>query len=427
MSRLIIAIALAFAFASPAVAQWEGYQPQRGNHSGQIYSTSTPVIYRQPGSYLLQESDELSVIQDDQNGQGTPGQTDFFDQDQNQEIDHEQELREHQEFTGFDMTDAEISDHGIADRQGGQPGAGPGGAKGDGPGGDMGDMATQSNNPVGGLWMLWNQNDMTLYEGPAGGKRIFNTTVFQPVLPIQLNETWRVINRPVFTLQNFETPVPNFNYNPGGSFPAVPPSDPFRNMGGLGDTMFIQWFSKSPEDSKIVFGAGLDWMFPTATDKDLGTGKWAAGPSIVALYLGDKVITGAVMQQYWSFAGDASRDRVSYMDTQVIYRYRLNPMFSIGGSPNIKWDQVTGKWTVPIGLGFDSMTMWQGKPARFGAELQYYVSHTGGSSPTSRAFDPEWTFRLYFSPIIQAPEWAKKGILGKKKCRRGCHCRKCCR
>ena len=418
MFRLIIAIALAFVTASPLAAQWEGYQRSGGNTSGQIYSTSTPVIHRQPGSYMLQDSDELSVIQNDQNGQSTPGQTDFFDQDQNQQIDHEQELREHREFTGFDMTDAEISDHGIADRQGGSGGQ-------DGPGGDMGDMATQSQNPVGGLWMLWMQNDMQLYEGPADGKRIFNSTIFQPVLPVQLNDKWRVINRPVFTFMNFETPTPDFNYRPGGSFDPVAAAGSFRNMSGLGDTAFIQWFSNSAEDSKMVTGLGVNWMFPTATDADLGAGAWSAGPSAVGMYLGDKVIAGLIMQQYFSYSERDGRDRVSYMDLQYIGRYRLNPMFSVGFSPNIKWDQVTGKWTVPVGLGFDSMTMWQGKPARFGAELQYYVSHTGGSSPTSRAFDPEWNFRLYFSPIVPAADWAKEGILGKKKCRRGCKCRKC--
>jgi len=276
------------------------------------------------------------------------------------------------------------------------------------------------------LWMMWMQNDMQLYEGPLDGKRIFNASIFQPVLPVQLNDKWRVINRPVFTFMNFETPTADFEFRPGGSFDPVGVASSFRNMSGLGDTAYINWFSNSPEDSKMVTGIGTNWMFPTATDSDLGSGKWSAGPSAVAVYLGDKVIAGLVAQQYWSYAGKSDRSRVSYMDLQYIFRYRLNPMFGVGFSPNIKWDQVTGKWTVPVGLGFDSMTMWQGKPARFGAELQYYVSHTGGSSPGSRAFDPEWNFRLYFSPIIQAPEWAKRG-LSKNKCRRGCRCRKCCR
>jgi hypothetical protein len=403
MLRTIVILVLSVATNSTVNAQWQAYGRQAS-----ASNRSIPVI--QPGSYVYQDQNNGQIVQEApsiQNGvqmQSAPGQSDFFDDNQaNGGIDHQQELREHQEFTGFDMTDSQISNIGIADRQGGNGGGG-------GPGGDMGDLATQSNNPVGGLWMLWNQNDMTLYEGPLDGKRIFNTYVFQPVLPIQLNDKWRVINRPVFMINAWETPD-QFNFTPGGSFaPPAAPNDPFSTKMGLGDTAFIQWFSKSPEDSKIVFGAGMNWMFPTATNNDLGTGKWSAGPSLVGIYLGDKIITGGVMQQYWSYAGPTTREDVSFMDFQWIYRYRLNPMFSIGGSPNIKWDQITGKWTVPIGFGFDSMTMWQGKPARFGAELQYFASHSN-----NRPFDPEWNIRLYFSPIIQAPDWAKRGILGSKR------------
>ena len=62
-----------------------------------------------------------------------------------------------------------------------QPEGGMGGGPG-GPGGGA-DLATQANNPVGNLWMLWFQNDMKLLEGPGDGKRIFNTTVFQPIMP----------------------------------------------------------------------------------------------------------------------------------------------------------------------------------------------------------------------------------------------------
>ena len=71
----------------------------------------------------------------------------------------------------------------------------------------------------------------------------FNATMFQPVLPVQLNDKWRVINRPVFTLMNFETPTSGFDYTPGGSFDPAGVASSFRNMSGLGDTAFIQWFS----------------------------------------------------------------------------------------------------------------------------------------------------------------------------------------
>ena len=97
-------------------------------------------------------------------------------------------------------------------------------------------------------------------------------------------------------------------------------------------------------------------MFPAATFPDLGTGRTSLGPSAVAMYLGDKVITGGIMQQYFSIDSRQDRQRVSYMDLQYVFRYRLNPMFSIGFAPNMKWDQVTGKVTMPVGFGFDTMT-----------------------------------------------------------------------
>jgi hypothetical protein len=215
----------------------------------------------------------------------------------------------------------------------------------------------------------------------------------------------------------FEVPDP-FNFRPGGSQdPVFPPTDPFSTKGGLGDIAFIQWLSCSPSSSRMVTGAGWNWMFPAATDRNLGTGRTSLGPSVVAMYLGDRVITGGIMQQYFSI-DDSSRTRVSLMDLQYVFRYRLNPMFSIGLAPNMQWDQVTGVVTMPVGFGFDTMTMTRSKmPIRWGAELQYYASHESGN----RRFDPEWNFRLYVSPIIQAPEWAKRGLCGSRCCRHRHH------
>ena len=315
----------------------------------------------------------------------------------------EEELEVYREATGWNLDDYDLTEYNHA-REGGTGG----------PGGDMGDMATQSQNPVGGLWMMWLQNDMHLYEGPLDGKRIFNTTVFQPVMPVQINDRWKVINRPVFLFHSFEIPS-NFAFNPGGSFPpAAPPTDPFSTQAGLGDIAFIQWFSNSPSSSKMVTGFGWNWMFPAATDDSLGTGRTSLGPSAVAMYLGDKIIAGGILQQYFSIDDRDNRTRVSYMDVQYVLRYRLNPMFGIGFAPNMKWDQVTGKVTMPIGFGFDTMTMAGcGMPMRWGAELQYFASHEG-----RQGLDPEWNFRLYVSPIIKAPNWATRGLFGGGRC---CH------
>ena len=124
------------------------------------------------------------------------------------------------------------------------------------------------------------------------------------------------------------------------------------------------------------------------------------------MYLGDKIIAGGIMQQYWSIDNRSDRARVSLLDLQYVFRYRLNPMFSVGFTPNVQWDQVTNQVTVPVGFGFDTMTFAGcGMPIRWGAELQYFASHE-----RQRSFDPEWNFRLYVSPIIKAPEWATRGL-----------------
>jgi hypothetical protein len=328
--------------------------------------------------------------------------------------DHRQELQELREATGFHMDDAQLNREYHYDPPG----------KGDtpGPGGDVGDLGSQAQNPVGAMWMLWFQNDMKLLEGPLGGKRIFNTTVFQPVMPMQLTDKWRVINRPVITFNAFEVPTP-FTFLPGGNQgPQVPPGDPFNTKWGLGDTIFAQYFSANGSDDKLLWGIGETWMFPTATEGELGTGKTSVGPAALAVYMGEKWIFGGIMQQWWSIGGADSKPRVSLMDIQMPLRYRINPMTSLGMAPNIQWDQVTGKWTVPLGFGFDSTTMATGgKPLRYGAEIYYYASHREND------FDPEWQFRMFFVPIIPSPDFAKNALFGGNKCRNGhsCRCHRC--
>lgn len=207
---------------------------------------------------------------------------------------------------------------------------------------------------------------------------------------------------------------------PPNSFPPASPNGPFTTKWGLGDTIFAQYFSASKNDDKFMWGIGETWMFPTATQSELGLGKTAVGPAALGIWLGEKWIFGAIAQQWWSIGGSSNRARVSLMDIQVPFRYRINPMTSLGAAPNLQWDQVSGKWTVPLGFGFDSTTMTRNKkPLRYGAELYYYASHRENS------FDPEWQFRILFVPIIQSPDWAQRGLFG--GCKKNCRCRKCCR
>ena len=256
---------------------------------------------------------------------------------------------------------------------------------------DLGEVSKQLSNPVGSLWQLVFQNDYTLYEDSEGYRREWNTLAFQPVMPLTLTENWKLINRPVIPLASYET----FQ-------------DPVRGWDrdtGLGDIVLLQLFSPAESKGNWVWGFGPTWMFPTGM-ADLGTEKWSVGPAAVALYLGDKIIAGAILQNWFSFAGESDRASVNLMNLQYIAKYRVTPTMNVGMAPNILYDWDDEEWTIPVGLGIDKTFKIGKMPLKIGFEMQYYVVQPDD-------FGPVWNFRLIFTPVIPAPAWAKKPLFGK--------------
>jgi len=65
-------------------------------------------------------------------------------------------------------------------------------------------------------------------------------------------------------------------------------------------------------------GCWATFQFPTATDVELGSGKWSTGPGFV-VFLSDRalhVTTGFLVLNLWSFAGDEDRANVNAMTLQ---------------------------------------------------------------------------------------------------------------
>ena len=256
---------------------------------------------------------------------------------------------------------------------------------------DLDEISKQINNPVGKLWMLFNQHDYTRFEDPSGESREFHSFKFQPVMPMQLTDEWRVIVRPVIPIVYNEVP----QGRPGN----------WDREFGLGDVVLLTAFTTAEADSKWLWGVGPTWMFPTATDDALGTEKWSVGPAATVFYLGDKWILGGVWQNWFSFAGEGDRESVNLMDFQYVIQYRVTPTLQIGMTPNIQYDWADHEWTVPVGFGGSKTFMFGKLPIRIGAEAQYYVHQPDD-------FGPEWNFRFFFIPVIPAPEWAGKPLFG---------------
>jgi hypothetical protein len=112
---------------------------------------------------------------------------------------------------------------------------------------------------------------------------------------------------------------------------------------GLGDLTPEFFFSpRKPvmlaPDLSMVWGVGPAFQFPTATDDELGTGKWSAGPAFV-VFLSDRplhITTGFLILNLWSFAGDEDRANVNEMTLQPFLNYNLPKGWYLTTSPLIR-------------------------------------------------------------------------------------------
>lgn len=283
---------------------------------------------------------------------------------------------------------------------------------------EMAKIAEAMNNPLSYLWMIFTQNDYTRYDGDLldalGQDEMYNNTfLFQPVLSIQLNEEWKSILRPVFQINSFET-LGSVDITTGTTGPAITGVDVDREF-GLGDTVLLNVFSDH-YTPPFVYGFGYTAMFPTATEDQLGTGKYSVGPAALALSITDKWILGCIAQHWWSYGGDdwmtvdtssgsvhVDRSDVNLTDFQYILRYRVSPTTNIGCAPNIQYNWETDELSLPIGIGGDMMIKLGKLPVKIGAEFHYYLQQDD-------AFGPEWKIRTFFVPVVPSPEWSRKPL-----------------
>jgi hypothetical protein len=277
-------------------------------------------------------------------------------------------------------------------------------------------MSKLMDNPLGNVAMLFTQVDVSVMENPTNGikeNRLNYMGIAQ--FPKKLSSNWNLINRIVWNVPSMPLDQDKIDRANGrgqygsGEGPIVlppvgegpAPVDLFSGRTtGFGDMYYNGLFApsdayKTDSGASLLWGAGVCLGFPTATEDLLGTGKFLAGPSALGVYMGPKWKYGALVQQYFSYAGDGGRDAVNLMNLQYFLFYSVDDVTSIGISPNIvaDWKQDSGnKWTVPIGLGVSRTFQIGPVPVRFGVELHYSVIR-----PDDQAGNL-WNFRFYVIP-----------------------------
>ncbi|MEN8148840.1 MAG: neuromedin U [Planctomycetota bacterium] len=241
---------------------------------------------------------------------------------------------------------------------------------------DLSAMAKESQNPLSSMYSLPLQNNTAFGIGPHD--RTANVLNIQPVLPFEIGDNL-LINRIILPVMY----APYAAQEDGGVW-------------GIGDTSYTAWIS--PPSDGIIWGVGPVFEFPTATDDHLGTGKWSAGPSAVALRMSGPWVYGGLANNLWSYGGDSSRERVNRMLAQPFVNYNLSDGWSLTSAPIITadWTRDHGdRWVVPLGGGVGKVTHIGRQVVSLGAQAYYNIV-----KPDQGA---DWSLRLVVTFMFPKP------------------------
>ena len=240
------------------------------------------------------------------------------------------------------------------------------------------DSAKAARNPVANVIKLPFAESLNFDLGSF--TRTSNSLQILPVIPLQITKNWLLVN---YIVSNGLVYQPDVNRQVGGN----------TGLGDTNPTLFVT----PARAQKVIWGVGPSLLVPTATNVALGQGKWALGPSVVALVQPDWGSGGVLIQNEWSIAGDRRRPQVNQMLLEYLLSYNLPKDWYLTTQPTISadWTQNSrNRWFVPFGGGV-SRTFSFGKQA-IDANMAIYRSIVG---PENHVY-PKWQINLQLTLLF---------------------------
>jgi hypothetical protein len=239
------------------------------------------------------------------------------------------------------------------------------------------DLAKQLSNPVADLVSVPLQFNFADGVGPDEANRtILNV---QPVVPFELNDDWNLIARWIM---------------PFVSQPSLAPG--LGPSSGMGDILFSTFFS--PRNSGgMTWGVGPVLSLPVTSDPVLGSGKWAAGPTFVALKQEGPWTYGFLANYLWSFADATNEPRSDvenlFLQPFLAYATSDGVTYSVNAEASYNAKASRGnEWTVPINFSVSKVTRFGPFPFSVGGGLGWYADAPNGG--------PDWQLRASFTLIL---------------------------
>jgi hypothetical protein len=193
---------------------------------------------------------------------------------------------------------------------------------------DQSTIVKQANAPISSIMQIRLQDTyVPQFNGLHGSGNTFTLAVTMP-LP-----KYRLLPFPQLSLLT----IPAAVTLPGG-------------VNGFGDLRFLD-IAVFQAGHRCIWGVGPTFVFPTASRRATGLGKWQVGPAAAVAFVPENWLLGVLVQNPISFAGDRDRKDVNAMVLQPFVTYQLGAGWFVRSQPQLVFNWMTGKQILPIDLG----------------------------------------------------------------------------
>jgi hypothetical protein len=232
------------------------------------------------------------------------------------------------------------------------------------------EMAKQVANPIASLSSVPVQFNEEYDAGANGDGHRLRVNV-QPVVPMSIGENWNLISRTIVPIIRQEDMAPGSG-----------------EQSGIGDATQSLFFSpKGLTAGGWTWGVGPVLLLPTASDDLLGSDRWGAGPTIVALRQTATGWTyGALANHIVSFAGDDQRGDINATFLQPFVARRIGPGRTVSMNFESTYDWERDVWNAPLNLGISQILPIGKQLVSLQVGGAYYLDAPQGA--------PEWGARL---------------------------------
>jgi hypothetical protein len=243
------------------------------------------------------------------------------------------------------------------------------------------EIAQKLANPNAPMASLTFRLQQRSFDGdlPGASGQSGTALMFQPSFPFSLDNGDVVFFRPNIPIQF--------------SAPAIDPvSGDFESESGLGDIVFDVAYGRTTKTG-MLYAGGMVVSLPTATQDALGTDRVSMGPEFMIGKLSKKYVLGMFPSHLWDVGGSGDDD-VNLTNVQLFGTYLPGNAWNFGSSPILSYDHNSSQWTIPLNFTVGKTVIWNSRPWKLSAEINYYVEQAD-------SFGPQWFIGFNIAPVVE--------------------------